>query len=177
MNSIKRITHTAIKRKEIGSSVDTWTDLESVIQNEERQKQISYSNPYMWNLEKWYRWSYLQSENRDTDVNSTRCSVKVAQPRPTLCNLMDYTQSLEFSKPESGVGSLSLLQGLFPTQALNPGLLHCRQTLYHIAGWATREAQLSALRGPEWEGNPKEGIHIYIYICVCGWLTLLYSRN
>ena len=26
----------------------------------------------------------------------------------------------------AGVGSLSLLQGIFPTQGLNPGLLHCR---------------------------------------------------
>ena len=39
MNSIKRITHTAIKRKEIGSSVDTWVDLESVIQSEVSQKE------------------------------------------------------------------------------------------------------------------------------------------
>ena len=30
----------------------------------------------------------------------------------------------------SGVGSLSLLQGIFPTQGSNPGLLHCRQILY-----------------------------------------------
>ena len=30
----------------------------------------------------------------------------------------------------TGVGSLSLLQGIFPTQGLNPGLPHCRQTLY-----------------------------------------------
>ena len=28
-----------------------------------------------------------------------------------------------------GVGSLSLLQGIFPTQGLNPGLPHCRRTL------------------------------------------------
>ena len=32
----------------------------------EREKQISYINTYMWNLEKWHRWSYLQSRNRDT---------------------------------------------------------------------------------------------------------------
>ena len=32
-----------------------------------------------------------------------------------------------------GVGSLSLLQGIFPTQGLNPGLLHCRQTLYQLS--------------------------------------------
>ena len=30
----------------------------------------------------------------------------------------------------TGVGSLSLLQGIFPTQGLNPDLLHCRQILY-----------------------------------------------
>ena len=29
----------------------------------------------------------------------------------------------------SRVGSRSLLQGIFPTQGLNPGLLHCRQIL------------------------------------------------
>ena len=28
------------------------------------------------------------------------------------------------------MGSHSLLQGIFPTQGLNPGLLHCRQILY-----------------------------------------------
>ena len=33
----------------------------------------------------------------------------------------------------TGVGSLSLLQGIFPTQGLNPGLLHCRQILYHLS--------------------------------------------
>ena len=33
----------------------------------------------------------------------------------------------------TGVGSLSLLQGTFLTQGLNPGLLHCRQILYHLS--------------------------------------------
>ena len=32
-----------------------------------------------------------------------------------------------------GVGSHSLLQGIFPTQGLNPGLLHSRQILYHLS--------------------------------------------
>ena len=32
----------------------------------------------------------------------------------------------------TGVGSLSLLQGIFPTQGLSPGLLHCRQILYQL---------------------------------------------
>ena len=33
----------------------------------------------------------------------------------------------------TGVGSLSLLQGIFPTQGLNSGLPHCRQILYHLS--------------------------------------------
>ena len=41
-------------------------------------------------------------------------------------------QSMEFSKPEYLVGSLSLLQGIFPTQKLNWGLLHCRWILYQL---------------------------------------------
>ena len=37
-------------------------------------------------------------------------------------------------KPENtGVGSLSLLQGIFPTQGLNPGLPHCRRILYQLS--------------------------------------------
>ena len=33
----------------------------------------------------------------------------------------------------TGVGSLSLLQGIFPTQELNPGLLHCWRILYQLS--------------------------------------------
>ena len=33
----------------------------------------------------------------------------------------------------TGVGSHALLQGIFPTQALNPGLPHGRQTLYRLS--------------------------------------------
>ena len=44
-------------------------------------------------------------------------------------------QSMEFSRPDywSGLGSLSLLQGIFPTQWSNPRLLHCRQILYQLS--------------------------------------------
>ena len=33
----------------------------------------------------------------------------------------------------TGVGSLSLLQGIFPTQGSNPGLLHYRRILYQLS--------------------------------------------
>ena len=37
------------------------------------------------------------------------------------------------SGQNAGVGSLSLLQGIFPTQGWNPGLLHCGQILYQLS--------------------------------------------
>ena len=43
---------------------------------------------------------------------------------------VDSLPSESAGKPENtGVGSLSLLQQIFPTQELNWGLLHCRHSL------------------------------------------------
>ena len=48
-----------------------------------------------------------------------------------------------FPGKNTGVGSHPLLQGIFPTQGLNPGLLHCRQILY---GLNHQESQLKDTR-------------------------------
>lgn len=42
----------------------------------EREKQISDVNAYMWNLGKWYRWSYFRGRNRDTDVEDNHVDTK-----------------------------------------------------------------------------------------------------
>ena len=34
----------------------------------ERERQILYINAYVWNLERQYQWSYMQSSKGDTDV-------------------------------------------------------------------------------------------------------------
>ena len=50
--------YSAIKRNKIESFVETWMDLEIVIQSEVSQKEKNkycYVNACMWNLEKWYR--------------------------------------------------------------------------------------------------------------------------
>ena len=57
---------------------------------------------------------------------------EVTQSYPALCDPMDYIQSMESLGQNTGVGSLSLLQGIFPTQGLNPGPPHCRQILYQL---------------------------------------------
>ena len=62
----------------------------------------------------------------------------VAQLCLTLCDPMDHSPP---SSPVHGdspgkntrVGYHTLLQGIFPTQGLNPGFVHWRQILYHLS--------------------------------------------
>ena len=46
---------------------------------------------------------------------------------------MDYIQFMNSPSQNTGVGSLSLLQGIFPTQGLTPGLPHCWRILYQLS--------------------------------------------
>ena len=41
--------------------------------------------------------------------------------------------SMDSPGKNTGMDYHSLIQGIFPTQGLNPGLLHCRQTLYCLS--------------------------------------------
>ena len=60
--------------------------------------------------------------------------VLVSQLCPTLCDPMDCSLCAWNSLGKNtGVGCPSLLQGIVLTQGLNPGLLHCRQILYHLS--------------------------------------------
>ena len=64
---------------------------------------------------------------------SSKCLV--TQSCLTLCDPMDWSLPGSYVHRDSpgkntGVGSFSLVQGIFPTQGSNPGLPHCRQILY-----------------------------------------------
>ena len=51
-------------------------------------------------------------------------------------------------KPKNtGVGSLSLLQRIFPTQEQNQGLLHCRQILHQLSHQGSLTSRIQAQRG------------------------------
>ena len=57
------------------------------------------------------------------------CTVQSCQ---TFYDPKDYIQSMEFSRPEYWSGLSFPSQGIFPTQGLNPGFPHCRQTPYTL---------------------------------------------
>ena len=44
-------------------------DLVSEVSQKEKSK-YRYISPYVWNLEKWYWWTYLQGRNSDEDMEN-----------------------------------------------------------------------------------------------------------
>ena len=70
----------------------------------------------------------------------SHCAIlcSVTQLCPTLCDPMDCSppgSSVHGDSPgqNTGMGCHALIQEIFPTQGLKPGLPHCRQILYHLS--------------------------------------------
>ena len=67
-----------------------------------------------------------------------KVKVLVTQSFLTLCDPMNCSPPSSFvhrilqARTLQRMSSHSLLQGIFLTQGSNPGLLHCRQILYHL---------------------------------------------
>ena len=59
--------------------------------------------------------------------------VKVTQSCLTLCDPHGLYSPWNSPGQNTGVGSLFLLQGIFPTQGSNPGLPHCRWILQQLS--------------------------------------------
>ena len=58
----------------------------------------------------------------------------------------------------TGVGSLSLLQGIFPTQESNQSLLHCRQILYQLSYQGSNIQDLLPLGWTGWISLQSKGL-------------------
>ena len=67
------------------------------------------------------------------NVQSNRCVLEEAWKKSESESCSVVSKSSRIPGQNTGVGSPSLLQGIFPTQGLNPGLPHCRQILYQLS--------------------------------------------
>ena len=88
------------------------------LKNPKIRKGTDGSTEYPWKRE----------ELRLKDDVSKSCSVTSKSLRPH-----GLYSPWNFPDQNTGVGSLSLLQGMFPTQGSNPGLPHCRWILYQLS--------------------------------------------
>ena len=105
-----------------------------------KRKQILYTNAYMWNLGKWYRGTYLQGRNRNTDKENKCVNTKGGQGSGTNW--------------EIGTDIYPLLRMKWVTDRNLSGT-NCR----------AQGILLGALWWPRWKGNPKqESIYVYIHL-------------
>ena len=111
------------------------------------------------------------------DDSESTAKVKVPRLHLTVCDPMDYTYS-PWNSPgqNSGAGSLSLLQGIFPTQRSNPGLPHCRQILYQLDHKA-RPRILEWVDYPFSRGLPTQELNRVLLHCRQILYRLSYQRS
>ena len=75
--------------------------------------------------------SYLTCLYKSRSVKSLSRARLFATPWTVACTKVLHPW--DFQGKCTGVGCHFLLQGIFPTQGLNPGLSPCRQMLYHLS--------------------------------------------
>ena len=92
---------------------------------------------WLWS---WQIWRKPTESAMDSLPNSAQNPVLcfATQLYLTLCDLIDCSppgSSVHGDSPgkNTGVGCYALLQGIFPTQESNWGLLHCRWILYQLS--------------------------------------------
>ena len=124
----------------------------------ERDWECLYLHEGLWHQVKWKpRVVFLLCESQNTYIMVTMnavfspwdglapSEVIASQLESERCDPMDYPVH------NTGVGSLSLLQGIFWTQESNRGLLHCRRILYQLS----------------YQGSPDLLLYSELWCCSC----------
>ena len=77
----------------------------------------------------------------------------------------------------TGVGILSLLQRIFPTQESNWGLLHCRQIFYQLSHEGTPKWKWKSF-SPVWLCDPMDyTVHGILQTRILEWVAFPFSRG
>ena len=123
------------------------------------------------------------------------------------CSLPDSSVHGNSSAKNTGVGCHALLQGIFPTQGSNSGLLHCRWILYHLShqgsprilewvaypfsrgsSWPRNRTRVSCIEGkvaqscptlcdPMDYSLPGFSVHGIFQVRVLEWVAISFSRG
>ena len=80
----------------------------------------------------WVAFPFSRGSSQPGDLPNP--GIKPRSPTLQEDSLPAEPQGKWLSK-NTGVSSLSLLQGIFPTQESNQSALHCRGILYHLSHW------------------------------------------
>ena len=85
-------------------------------------------------------WTESQSGSRM--IHACACAQSLSRVWPHGLNAARLLCPRNSPGKNTGVGCHCLLQGIIPTQELNPGLLYCRQILYHLSHQGSPEGSV-----------------------------------
>ena len=112
----------------------------------EREKQISYINVYMRNLERWYWWTYLQGSNGEANIENR-----------LVGTVGEGEGGMNWDSNSEAYTALYVKQTASASawhRELKPGAL-----------WQSKAAGCSG----RWEGGPRRRGHMYTYGWSCWW--------
>ena len=124
----------------------TCTDLEIIILSEVSQTEKS---KYHRILGKRIEMDLFIKQKQTHRVREWSLSVVSNSLQPHGLQLTRLLHPWDSPGKSTRVGCHFILQGIFPTQWSNPGLLHCTGRRFTV--WATREDKEISLRLPKWE--------------------------
>ena len=122
--------YSAMRKNRILPFATTWMNLEDIMQNEINQTE---EDKYCWLS---LIWGIKKTKNNETHKTVSRMVVPRGCESESCSVVSNSLQPHGLYSPwnspgqNTGVGSLSLLQGIFSIQGSNPGLQHCKQILY-----------------------------------------------
>ena len=89
-----------------------------------------------------------------------------------------FATPLNSPAQNNGVGSLSLLQGIFLTQGSNPGLPHCRQILYQLSHKGSPQKHVFIAGGnAKWYNHFAKPFGIFLQNQICAYLMIPQSYS
>ena len=100
---------------------------------------------------------------------------------PMDCSLSGSSVHGDSPGKNTGVGCHTLLQGIFPIQGSNLGLLHYKQILYHLSHGRKVKVLVTQLCLTLWDptdcGPPGSSVHGVLQARILEWVAVLISRG
>ena len=104
---------------------------------------------------------YVEFQKTQSESRISTLHLQLSKVKATSDSMQPHVLYSPWNSPgqNTGVGSRSLLQRIFPIQGLNPSLPHCRQILYQLSHQGSPWLSLTAVRSHAFQFKPEPAVN------------------